>query len=138
ELFTEARPVRGSASLGMPVRSADSFKGSLSLKNARIAASDTWPEMRSVDARLDWVGSRVHASVDRARAGAFEIEGLQAQWDASGTRGSRVTGRAHARVEKALAWVQTHPELQEYAPHLHGIDAHGAAMFDFEVATPAE
>jgi uncharacterized protein YhdP len=94
--------------------------------------------MRSVDARLDWVGSRVHASVDHARAGAFEVEGLQAQWDASGTRGSRITGRAHARVEKALAWVQAHPELQEYASHMQGIDAHGGAMFDFEVTSPAE
>jgi uncharacterized protein YhdP len=138
ELFAESRPVRGSASLGMPVRAADSFKGSLTLKNARVAAGDAWPEMRAVDAELNWVGSRVYASIDRARAGAFEVEGLQAEWDASGTRGSRITGRAHARVEKALAWLQEHPELREHVPHLADIDARGRAMFDFELTTPAE
>jgi uncharacterized protein YhdP len=138
ELFVEPTPVSGPASLGMPTRSGDSFKGSLTLRDARLAADGAWPEMRAVDAKLEWDGPRIHASVDEGRAGAFDLEGLEAQWDASGARSSHVAGRARARVEKALAWVRANPEVQEYAPHLQDLDARGDALFDFDIVVPAD
>ena len=138
ELFAEPTFVSGPATLGMPARSGDSFKGSLTLRDARLAPDGAWPDMRAVDAKLEWDGSRIHAWVDEGRAGAFDVEGLEAHWDASGARSSRITGRARARVEQALAWARAKPEVQEHAPHLQDLDARGEALFDFDIVVPAE
>ncbi len=116
---------------------ATRFVGGFNLKNARIPADDVWPETRALDARVEWNGSRVRASVDEGNAGAFELESVEAQWDASGERASRFTGRAHGRLEKALTWVRDHPELQQHAPHLQELVARGDALFDFDVSVPA-
>lgn len=136
DLFTSPNAARPSASLGLPQAGTRAFKGSLSLKDARLAAADVWPEMTGVDARLDWNGARVRASFDQGTAGAFDLDGVQIQWDATGARSSRLTGRARANVQKALAWVRAHPELQAYAPQLRDIRASGEALFDFEIDAP--
>jgi uncharacterized protein YhdP len=113
------------------------FKGSLLLHEARVAAAGAWPEAQGIEASLSWNGPRIRASVDEGRAGAFQLESVDAQWDVSGVRASRVTGRARARVERALAWVRENPQLQEHAPHLQDLVAQGDALLDFDVALPA-
>ncbi len=132
-LFTA--PCAGAACAALS--SAGLFKGSLALHDARIAADGPWPDAKLANAKLEWNGPRIRASVDEGTAGAFELESVQAQWDVSGARVSRVTGRARAHLEEALAWMRAHPELQEHAPHLQDLVARGEALVDFDVFVPA-
>jgi uncharacterized protein YhdP len=112
------------------------FVGSFNLRDARVPAEGAWPEAQAVDARVEWNGPRVTASVSDGRAGNFNLESFEAQWDAAGEKPSRFTGRAHGRLESALAWMREHPELREQAPHLQELVASGEALFDFDVTAP--
>ena len=136
EVFAAPELAGGTATLGAPIRNSDAFKGSLTLRGAHVAGDGEWPEMHALDATIDWSGSRVHASVDEGRADAFELDAVQAQWDMSGVRPSHVAGRARAPLERALAWVRAHPQMQEHAPHLQDLVARGDALFDFDVSIP--
>jgi uncharacterized protein YhdP len=117
---------------------ADAFKGSLTLLDARLEPEGAWPATRAVRASLEWAGPQVRASIDEGRAGAFELLGVEAEWDISGAREAHVTGHARARLEHALAWLRAHPELQEQAPHLQDLVARGDTLFDFDVSVPAQ
>jgi uncharacterized protein YhdP len=117
--------------------SGDTSKGSLNLHDARIGAEGAWPAAHAVRAKLEWAGPKLRMSIDDGNAGPFELVGVQGEWDVSGARASRFTGRARARVENALAWLREHAELQEQAPHLQDMVASGDALFDFDVAVPA-
>ncbi len=119
------------------LRGGDAFRGSLTLRDAHMVAQDAWPELHALDAQLEWVGSRVRAFVDEGRADAFELDGIEAQWDVRGTHAAHVTGRARARIDEALAWLRAHPELQEHAPLLQDLVVQGNAIFDFDVEVPA-
>lgn len=112
------------------------FNGSLTLRDARVTANGLWPDTDALDARIEWNGPLIRASIEEGRAGAFQLDSVDAQWDASGERETHVTGRARARLERALAWVRTHPEVQEHVPHLQDIVARGDALFDFDVSVP--
>jgi uncharacterized protein YhdP len=118
-------------------KSSDTFKGSLNLRDARIAPEGAWPVAHALNATLEWTGPRLRIAIDDGRAGPFDLVGVQAEWDISGAHASSFTGRARARVENALAWLRDHPELQEQAPHLQDMVASGDALFDFDVAVPA-
>jgi uncharacterized protein YhdP len=113
------------------------FKGSLRLHEARVAAGEPWPEAEAVEAVLSWNGPRIRVSVEAGHAGAFQLESVDAQWDVSGARSSRVSGQARARVENALAWVRENPQLQEQVPHLQDLVARGDALLSFDVKMPA-
>jgi uncharacterized protein YhdP len=115
-----------------------SFKGSLTLHDARIAADGMLPEAVGMEATLSWNGPLIHAMVSEGRAGAFNLDNVDAQWDASGERASHVSGRAKARVERALAWMRQNPELQEQVPHLQDLVARGDALLDFDVSRAAD
>jgi uncharacterized protein YhdP len=117
-------------------RNGDAFRGSLTLRDARIAADGAWPETHAVDARIEWAGAVIRASLDEGMAGPFDLEGVEAQWDANGAQASHVAGRARARIERALAWVRAHPDVQEHVPHLQDLAARGDALFDFDVSIP--
>ena len=54
-----------------------------------------------------------------------------------GARAARITGRARARLEEALAWVRANPQLEEHVPHLKDLVARGDTLLDFELALPA-
>ena len=136
ELFPERTLAGGPATLGAPAPANDAFKGSLTLRDARIAGEDAWPHIHALHATLEWTGPRVRASVDEGQAGVFEIEGVEAQWDVSGARASHVGGRAHARLEQALAWLRAHPEMQEQTPHIQDLVVRGDALFDFDITVP--
>ena len=115
---------------------SSSFKGSLTLHDAQLAPDGAWPEAHGIEAAVSWNGARIRASVTDGRAGAFELDSLDAQWDLSGERTSRVAGRARARVEEALAWVRNNPQLEEHVPHLQDLVARGDALLDFDVELP--
>ena len=112
------------------------FAGAFNLRDARIPADSAWPETQDLDAKIEWNGSIVRATVEDGRAGTFLLDSVEAQWDAEGRRPSRFSGRAHGRLEEALAWVRENPDVQQYAPHLQDLVARGDAVFDFDVTVP--
>ena len=113
------------------------FVGSFNVRGARIPSDGTWPEPHAIDASVEWNGSRVSASVSEGRAGDFDLESVEAQWDASGVQPARFTGRAHGRLENALALMRSSPDLQKQAPHLQELAASGDALFDFDITVPS-
>ena len=60
----------------------------------------TWPESQGLDANVAWNGSRISATVSDGRTGDFDLESVDAQWDADGQQPARLTGRAHGRLER--------------------------------------
>ena len=117
---------------------ASRFVGSFNLHDAAIPSDGAWPEAKAVDARVEWSGPRISASISEGHAGSFDLGSVQAQWDAAGTGPSQFTGRVHGRLEEALAWMRSHPELQKQAPYLQELVASGDALFDFDVTVPSE
>jgi uncharacterized protein YhdP len=114
------------------------FTGSLVLRGAILAGGDLWPDARDVDARIDWRGPRIHAFIDKGHAGSFALSLGRADWDASGERAAHVTGHVTGTVEEALAWMRSHPKLQQYAPRVQNIQMRGAASLDFSVTLPPD
>jgi uncharacterized protein YhdP len=112
------------------------FTGSLVLRGAVLAGGDLWPDARDVDARIDWRGPHIHAFIDKGHAGSFALSLARADWDASGERAAHITGHVTGTVEEALAWMRSHPKLQEYAPRVQNIQMRGAASLDFSVTLP--
>jgi uncharacterized protein YhdP len=101
-----------------------------------MPSDGAWPETQDLDARIEWNGSTVRATVEEGRAGAFMLDSVEAQWDGEGRRPSRFTGRAHGKLEEALAWVRENPDVQQYAPHVQDLVARGEAVVDFDVTVP--
>jgi len=112
------------------------FVGSFNVRGARIPSDGTWPESRGIDANIAWNGSRISATVSEGRTGDFDLESVDAQWDATGKQPARLTGRAHGRLESALALMRSNPDLQRQAPQLQELAASGDALFDFDVTIP--
>jgi uncharacterized protein YhdP len=112
------------------------FTGALVLRDGVLAGGDIWPDAREVDARIDWRGPRIHAFIDKSRAGSFALSGTKADWDARGERVAHVTGHVTGAVEEALAWMRSHPKLQQYAPRVQNIQLRGAASLDFSLTLP--
>src|SRR5262249_45380112 len=102
-----------------------------------LSGGDLWPDAQAVDARVEWRGARIQATVDGGRAGPFQLATAKAQWSADGSGATRLVGHVNGRLEDAIAWVRDHPPLQEYAPDMRDVDARGAAGFDFNVLVPA-
>jgi uncharacterized protein YhdP len=123
----------GSGAARAPTR----LSGGFTLKDVRLPPDGAWPETEAPSAKVEWSGPRVRATVDEARAGAFDMESIVAEWDVSGKRASRFSGRAHGPVEQALAWVRENPDVRRHAPHLQDIVARGEAVYDFDVTAPA-
>jgi len=116
----------------------DGFTGSLTLRDAILSGGDLWPDADGIDARVEWRGAQIQAVIEAGRAGPFQLAAAKAQWGADGLSATRLTGHVTGRLEDAIAWVHSHPQLQEYAPDVGEIDARGAASFDFNVTVPPE
>lgn len=112
------------------------FAGTAAIAEGRLEADGAWPAAEGLAGTLEWSNERMRARVSGGRAGAFEIESLDARWDASGERVARITGRAQVRVEDALEWWRAHPDVQEHAPQLRDLVARGNAVLDFEISVP--
>ncbi|MGH8324215.1 MAG: DUF3971 domain-containing protein, partial [Steroidobacteraceae bacterium] len=113
------------------------FTGALLLRDAILSGGDLWPDAREVDARIDWRGPRIHASIEQGHAGSFALAAIQADWDARGERVAHMTGHVTGPLEAATAWIRSHPKLQQYAPRVQQIDMRGNASLDFNLTLPA-
>lgn len=114
------------------------FSGSLLLRDAVLSGGALWPDAREVDARIDWRGSRIHAFIEKGHAGSFQLSATKADWDARGERVAHITGRVSGEIEEAIAWMRSHPKLQQYAPRVQNIEMRGAAAVDFNLTLPAD
>ena len=112
------------------------FTGSLLLRDAVLSGGALWPDAREVDARIDWRGPRMHASIEKGHAGSFELSATKADWDVRGERVAHITGHVSGTIEDAIAWMRSHPKLQQYAPRVQNIEMRGAASLDFNLALP--
>jgi uncharacterized protein YhdP len=135
-LFGANSPIVPRRSGSGAARAPTRLSGGFTLRDVRLPPDGAWPETEAPSAKVEWSGSRVRATADEARAGAFEVESIVAEWDVSGRRASHVFGRAHGPIEAALAWVRDNPDAREYAPHLQDIVARGDAVYDFDVTAP--
>ena len=95
-----------------------------------------WPDAREVDARIDWRGPRMHAFIEKGHAGSFELSATKADWDVRGERIAHIAGHVSGTIEDAIAWMRSHPKLQQYAPRVQNIEMRGAASLDFNLALP--
>ncbi len=116
----------------------DGFTGSLTLRDAILSGGDLWPDAKGIDARVEWRGARIQATIEAGSAGLFQLASAKAAWGADGQSATRLTGHINGRVEDAIAWVRSHPQLQEYAPDVGQIEARGDASFDFSVSVPPD
>ena len=111
-----------------------SFSGALTLRDASLSGDEAWPDATGVQARVEWRGSLVRASIDSGHAGPFQLASAAAEWHSTGAGGVRVVGQVTTRLEEATAWLRSQPSLDEYAPRVATLE--GAARLDFNIAVP--
>ena len=120
----------------LPFAGHNAFSGTLALRNAALSGGGLWPDLEGFDAHISWRDAHFQASVDGGQAGPFRITAAGADWDASGAGPTHLAGRISARVEDALAWLRSHPDLQRYAPGVSAVDARGTADVAINVNIP--
>ena len=116
---------------------ANRFSGSVRLRDATLSGGELWPDADGVDARIDWHGSRIHALIEKGRAGPLQLESAKADWDARGERAAHLAARLAGPLQEALAWLRNHPQVQQYTPRIQDIDLAGEALLDLGVTVPA-
>ena len=116
--------------------SGTQFGGNAALRDATVAASEEWPEVSGIDARLEWRGPHLHAVVDRAQSGGFQLSGASADWDARGGHPAHFAARIAGTAQEALAWLRAHPRAAALAPGVADIDLRGETLLDVDVSTP--
>ena len=109
------------------------FAGTLRLAGASLAAARDRPELRELDARIDWRGARVRVRAAGAAAAGFRLTTARAEWDAREAALTRLAGRLTGSAADALAWLRNHPQLEPYAPGIDGIALSGGTVLDFEL-----
>jgi uncharacterized protein YhdP len=115
----------------------EGFTGSLTLQGAILSGGHLWPDAEGIDARIEWRGARIQATIFGGHAGPFQVAAAHAQWDAAGSGATRLTGHITGRLEDAIAWMADHPRLQQFAPQVQNVPARGEATFDFNVSVPS-
>ncbi|HEX4648252.1 MAG TPA: DUF3971 domain-containing protein [Steroidobacteraceae bacterium] len=127
-LLDSARPWSGAGS---------EFRGAFELRDATLTGSDSWPDVRHLDAHVDWRGPRLHAAVEAGDAGTFQLAAASADWDALGARPLHLEALLTASAQPALAWLRAHPQLAAYAPGMQDVDLRGDTLLDVDVIVPA-
>jgi uncharacterized protein YhdP len=117
---------------------ATQFTGTATLRAAALASAANWPEVRGIDARIDWRGTRARAQIDRAVSGSFRLSAAHAAWDTRGVGSLRFAGRLAGNAEEALGWIRDHPQLAAWARGIGSIDLRGATLVDLNVALPSD
>jgi len=113
------------------------FRGALELRDATLAGFDPWPDTQHLDAHIEWHGPRIHAAIDAAQLGTFQLAAASAEWDARGERGMHLAGRVSGSAQQALAWLREHPQLTAYAPGVQDVDLRGETLLDVDLLVPA-
>ena len=112
------------------------LRGTLEVRDATLAASDSFPEVQNLSARIDWRGARLHAQITSAASTGFELQGASADWDAHGEHAVHLQGRLSGRAEQALEWLRAHPQLGDYASGVAGVDLRGDTLLDVDALVP--
>ncbi len=112
------------------------FAGALTLRAASLGGDELWPDADGVDARIDWRGPRVHAVIDHARSGTFQLASASADWDVHGAHPLHFTGRFAGSAAEALAWLRAHPQLLPGSGDAAAIDLRGDALLDVDLTLP--
>ena len=113
------------------------FSGAVTLRDVRVSGGELWPETQDLDARIDWHGARVHAAIDGARSGTFELSAGSADWDARGAHATRLAARLSGSAQEALLWLREHPQVAAWAPGVEHVDLRGDTLLDFDITLPA-
>ena len=113
-------------------RGGTEFRGAVGLRDATLAGSDPWPDTQHLDARIEWHGPRMHATIDGGQVGTFQLVAASAEWDARG-RAMHLAGRVTGSAQQALAWLRQHPQLSAYAPGLQDVDVRGDTLLDVDM-----
>ena len=112
------------------------FTGSLALREAALDASDSWPEVQDIDARIDWQGPHMHAAIAHARSGSFQLTDASADWDAGGARAAHIAARLGGNAQEALEWLRAHPQAAAWAAGLAEVDLRGDTRLGVDVTVP--
>lgn len=118
------------------VNAAGACSGTLALKDASLWG-DSGLDAQAIDADVEWNDKGFKAQVDAARVGPLQLGTTRLEWSLDARRPVRIAGHAVAHLERTLAWLRAHEELQQYVPEIHGLAARGDALFDFDFALPA-
>jgi len=118
-------------------RTGTVFRGTLELRDATLAGFDPWPDAQHLDAHIEWHGPSLHAAIDGAQLGTFQLAAASAEWDARGERAIHLAGRVSGSVQLALAWLREHPQLTAYAPGVQDVDLRGDTLLDVDLLVPA-
>ncbi len=110
--------------------------GSLELRDAAFAGLEAWPEVQELNARLEWQGAHVRASVTGARSGALQLAAAHAEWDAHGEQALRVRARLSGSAREALEWLRARPELAAAAPGAAYLDVEGDTLLEVDLLVP--
>jgi len=113
------------------------FRGALELRAASFTGTDAWPDTHDLNARLEWRGPQLRATIDGGRLGTFQLVSASADWDARGARATHLTARLNGSAQQALVWVREHPQLAAYAPGVEEVDLRGEALLDVDLLLPA-
>jgi uncharacterized protein YhdP len=113
------------------------FSGTLELHDARVRGADPWPEAHSLEARIEWHGPSLHATLADGRIGAFRVTSASADWDARGAHPARLGARLAGRAEEALAWLREQPQLAAAVPGLESLELRGDTLIDIDTRLPA-
>ncbi len=109
------------------------FRGALELADATLLNAGEWPDLRGLDAHLEWRGDRVRARVARASAGSFRLAAARGEWDVRDAGLTRLAGRLSGPLEEARAWLRDHPQLAAGAASAGKLDLSGATLIDFDL-----
>jgi uncharacterized protein YhdP len=126
--------VRGALDRPLPWSGAQrEFRGALELADATLLDAGEWPDLRGLDAHLDWQGERVQVHVARASAGSFRLADARGEWDARDAGLVRLSGHLRGPLEEARAWLREHPQLAAGAASAGTLDLSGATVIDFDL-----
>ncbi len=114
---------------------ADSH-GTLELRDAALEASEAWPGLEGLAARIDWHGTQVRANVIAARSGTLALSGAQAQWDTSGVHALRASARLAGEAQQVLEWLRERPRLAGSAPLVYDLDLEGDTQLNVDLVLP--
>jgi uncharacterized protein YhdP len=111
------------------------FAGAVTLRDAKLRATEVWPQTSGIEARIDWRGGRGHAAINGANSGSFRLSAASADWDTRSGR-THFAGHLQGEVREALGWLREHPALASDAPGLAEVDLRGDTLIDVDVTLP--
>ena len=113
------------------------FTGVVALHAVSLGGDELWPATEGIDARVLWRGARVHAVIDRARSGSFQLSDGRVDWDARTARAFHFAARLAGNAGEAIDWLGAHPQLAAWSKAAASLDLRGDTVIDVDLAVPA-